>query len=263
MQRTLPPQLAGLDPRSLPTEDELPCDDGEPMETWRHVLQMILLSVTLTRAWADRQDFFVGGNMFLYFSPEQLRGRDFRGPDVFVVLDVPKRERKSWVVWQEGKGPDVVIELLSESTARIDRGEKKRVYQDEVQVPEYYWYDPFSEELAGFRLRAGVYQPIDPDGDGNLTSELLGLRLVRWEGEYAGVTATWLRWADLDGRLLATEQEEAAASAHQRDEAARQRDEMARERDEMARERDEAVRRAAELEAQLARLRQTENGSNV
>jgi Uma2 family endonuclease len=38
-----------------------------------------------------------------------------------VVLDVPRRERKSWVVWEEEKAPDVVIELLSESTAKKDK----------------------------------------------------------------------------------------------------------------------------------------------
>ena len=53
--------------------------------------------------------------MFVYFSLEQVQNRDFRGPDFFVLLDVPRREHESWVVRQEGKGPDVVIELLSES----------------------------------------------------------------------------------------------------------------------------------------------------
>jgi hypothetical protein len=50
---------------SLPTEDDLPCDDGEPMETLRHRLQMELLIHSLdpwTRACGD---CFVGGNMFL------------------------------------------------------------------------------------------------------------------------------------------------------------------------------------------------------
>ncbi|MGH2602190.1 MAG: Uma2 family endonuclease, partial [Dehalococcoidia bacterium] len=185
----------------LPTEDDLPCDDGEPMETQRHVMQMFLLIETLRSAWADRSDVFIGGNMFLYFSVEQVRGRDFRGPDFFVALDVERRERKSWVVWQEGKGPDVIIELLSESTAAVDKGEKKQVYQDTLAVPEYFWYDPFSGELAGFSLRDSVYEPIEPDIAGRLPSRRLGLSLVRWPGQYANIDATWLRWATLDGTL--------------------------------------------------------------
>lgn len=44
---------------------------------------------TLRSWWADRQGFYVGGNMFVYFSLQQVRNKDFRGPDVFVALGVP------------------------------------------------------------------------------------------------------------------------------------------------------------------------------
>ena len=99
-------ELAALRVKWPPTEDELPCDDRMPIETQRHVMQLQLLMDPLKLFWADRQDVYVGGNMFVYFSLEQVRNQDFRGPDFFAALDVPKRERKSWVVWQEGKGPD-------------------------------------------------------------------------------------------------------------------------------------------------------------
>ncbi len=77
-----------------PTQDELPSDDGIPMETQRHGLQMQLLVRPLSR-WLKTQgrEAFVGGNMFVYFSPNQVRNEDYRGPDVFVVLDVPRRDR--------------------------------------------------------------------------------------------------------------------------------------------------------------------------
>jgi Uma2 family endonuclease len=187
-----------------PTEDELPYSDGMPMESWRHVLQMYLLMECLLLAWRQRDDVFVGGNMFVYFSPDQVLTEDFRGPDVFVVLGVPKRDRKSWVVWQEGKGPDVVIELLSESTAQQDRTDKKVIYQDQLRVPEYFWYDPWTGELSGFLLRDGVYVPIEADEHGRLLSERLGLMLMRWTGEFQGTEGTWLRWAALDAGLLPT-----------------------------------------------------------
>lgn len=192
-----------------PTEDELPSSDGMPMETERHVLQMTLLLETLRLHWADRQDFYVGGNMFVYFSPDQSRRYDFRGPDVFVALDVPRRERKSWVVWQEEKGPDLVIELISESTAERDKTSKKAIYQNKLRVPEYIWFDPFSAEWAGFTLSGRVYQPMIPDDQDRLVSEALGLALVRWDGPYEGIDARWLRWATLDGQVLPTPQERA------------------------------------------------------
>jgi Uma2 family endonuclease len=196
-----------------PTEDELPYDDGMPMETQRHALQMQLLIDPLRLYWTERQDVFVGGNMFVYFSLEQVRYQDFRGPDFFAVLDVPKRERKSWVVWQEGKGPDVVVELLSESTAAQDKGEKKIIYQNRLRVPEYFWFDPFSGEWAGFVLQSGEYTAIAEDSQGRLVSQLLGLALVRWQGVYQDIEAYWLRWVTLEGMLLPTPQKEAMVEA--------------------------------------------------
>ena len=171
------------------------------METSRHKHQLDLLIYPL-RPWlkCHTEDGYVGGNMFLYFSLAQVRNQDFRGPDVFVVLGVPYRERKSWVVWEEGKGPDIVIELLSDKTAARDKGEKKRIYQDQVRVAEYYWFDPFDpDDWAGFALREGRYEPIVPDEQGRLVSKRLGLALVRWYGLYEDAETTWLRWATLDG----------------------------------------------------------------
>ncbi|NEO14434.1 MULTISPECIES: Uma2 family endonuclease [unclassified Moorena] len=200
----------------LPTQYELPCDDGIPMETERHKLQMQMLIDPLLPWLAEREDGYVGGNMFLHFSEAQLKNQDFRGPDVFVVLGVPKGERLSWVVWEEGKAPDVIIELISESTAKTDKTTKKLVYQDQVRVPEYFWYDPFNpEDWAGFSLDNGVYQPLSEDEQERLVSEILGLALVRWSGFYKDVEATWLRWATLDGIVLPTPEEQAAIAQEQ------------------------------------------------
>lgn len=256
MQSSRPDTLPYADFPWPPTEDELPSSDGMPMETERHVLQMYLLTESLRRAWADRADVFIGGNMFVYFSPDQVRTADFRGPDVFVAQGVERRERKSWVVWQEGKAPDLVIELLSESTARQDKTTKKRIYQDRLRVPEYVWYDPFSSELAGFALVQGVYEEITPDEHGGVPCLGLGLTLLRWQGVYAGVEATWLRWATPEGALLPTP-DESTHLERLRAEQERLRAEQERLRAEQERERaDEAERRNAELMARIALLEQ-------
>jgi Uma2 family endonuclease len=198
----------------LPTEDDLPSDDGEPMETWRHRLQMDLL-INALLPWAHaRGDCFVGGNMFLYFSEEQLRGKDFRGPDVFVALGVSPRERKSWVIWQEGKAPDVIIELVSKTSHRVDKVEKKQIYQDRLRVAEYFWFDPWApEDFAGFSLVDGHYQPISPTGPGRIPSPRLNLTLGWWDGNFRWVETRWLRWWDADGNLLLTHDEIAQANA--------------------------------------------------
>ena len=232
-----------------PTEDELPSDDGKPMETPRHRQQMNLLIESLELHWADRDDFYVGGNMFLYYNSAQQKKNDFAGPDFFVVLDVPRREHKSWVIWEEGKGPDVVIELLSDSTEDYDLNEKKLIYQDRVRVPEYFCYDPFSFELVGFRLQGGKYQPIPPDQNGALFCEQLGLLLRRADSEFQGVHTTWLRLATHDGEILVSGEEKASAALQQA--AAAQREAAAAQRQAEA-----AQQQAAELEGMLARYRE-------
>ncbi|MGF1477946.1 MAG: Uma2 family endonuclease [Cyanophyceae cyanobacterium] len=212
-----------------PTQDELPCDDDIPMETQRHKFQMDLLIEQLLLWLETRDNGYVSGNMFVYYSMAQIRNQDFRGPDFFAVLGVPKKERKSWVVWEEGKGPDVVIELLSDSTRDQDKTEKKAIYQNQMRVPEYFWFDPFNpQDWAGFALRDGVYEPLVTDCQ-RFVSQQLQLALVQWDGTYRGVNTTWLRWATLAGELLPTEREK-ATQEEQRAEQAEQRAEQAEQR---------------------------------
>lgn len=160
-----------------PRGDQLPSSDGVPMETERHRDQMNLLIHSLSHHWERRDDFYVGGDMFVYLSETQARRNDFRGPDVFVVLDTQKKERQRWVAWEEdGKLPDVVIELLSDSTREKDRGEKKLVYERRWKVGAYVLYDPFTYELEGYRRVDGRFVPIEPDARGDVAIPELACR---------------------------------------------------------------------------------------
>ncbi len=189
----------------LPTQDELPYDDGVPMESERHRLQKELLINSLAPWLEQHGGGYVSGNMFIHFSRQQLQNNGFKGPDVFVVRGVSRVERKSWVVWKEDRSPGIVIELLSEGTASIDKGEKKTIYQNQLKVGEYYWFDPFnSEDFVGWALEQGVYRKKALDVKNRLICQQLELALVRWEGVFNRVKAVWLRWATLDDELLPT-----------------------------------------------------------
>ncbi|MDT9298468.1 MAG: Uma2 family endonuclease, partial [Arthrospira platensis PCC 7345] len=132
-----------------------------PLESYLHLQQILLLIKCLDWLWRDRTDYFDAGNLTIYYSPHQKKSSDFRGPDFFVVLDTERRSRKSWVVWEEGgKYPNIIVELLSSSTAKTDRTEKKKIYQEIFRTPEYFWFDPESLEFQGFALIQGTYQPI-------------------------------------------------------------------------------------------------------
>nr|WP_204150748.1 Uma2 family endonuclease [Leptolyngbya sp. CCY15150] len=188
-----------------------------PLETELHLRQILLLIQGLEEVWRDRQDFYAFGNLTIYYSPKQLKSEDFRGPDFFVVLGTDRRPRKSWVVWEEeGKYPNVIVELLSDSTAKTDRGLKKQIYQDTFRTPDYFWFDPHSLEFEGFHLVDGTYQTLEPTEQGWRWSQQLGL--------YLGVYQAQLRLFSAVGDLVPTP-EETAAAERQRADGERQRNE--------------------------------------
>src|SRR4029453_2675869 len=215
--------------RALPTEDDLPYDDGEPMETARHRDQMILLLTSLQLHWADRSGYYVGGNMFVHYDPSNKRRS--RGPDFFLVLDVEDRERKSWVVWQEGmRFPDVIIELLSDTTRAVDKGEKKALYEGLFRTAEYYLYDPWSQEFIGYHLHGMRYHEVELDAERKIYSAAPGL--------YVGIKEGWLGWLTVEGAVVPTPLELAEQEKH-RAEQAEQRAEQEKHRAEQAEQRAE------------------------
>ena len=140
-------------PLHFPTDDELTHSDGEPMETPWHRDNMHLLIDSIHTRWADREDFYAGGNMFIYFGNRPVFNRDFRGPDFFVVAcHVERRKpRRSWVSWREdSRLPDVIVELVSPSTAHVDRTVKKELYATRFRTREYFLYDPDTDVLEGW-----------------------------------------------------------------------------------------------------------------
>ncbi|MBD2494890.1 Uma2 family endonuclease [Nostoc sp. FACHB-280] len=174
--------------------------DEPPLETELHLRQIILLLKCLEWLWRDRQDFYAAANLTIYYSPNQRKSEDFRGPDFFVVLGTERRTRKSWVVWQEeGKYPNVIVEILSPKTADTDKGLKKQIYQDTFRTPDYFWFDPESLEFAGYHLLDGVYQPLEPNPQGHLWSQQLNL--------YLGIHQGLLRFFTPSGKLVPTPEE--------------------------------------------------------
>ena len=241
----------------LPPTD-LIFDDGEPLESNRHRIAMNVLidSAQWILTQRNRNDFFVGGNMFVYYSSQQVRNESYRGPDFFAALGVDgSRERQGWVVWEEeGHYPDVIIELLSSTTVSEDKGPKKDLYEGTFRTPDYFIFDPFDpESLQGWRLAPGKgYQALDPNENGWLWSEVLGLWVGPWEGvinrEPATGTCAWLRFYDLEGNLVLLPQEAAQQQAEQE----RQTAEQERLRAEQERQTAEQERLRAEQERQRA-----------
>ncbi|MEM8638930.1 MAG: Uma2 family endonuclease [Cyanobacteria bacterium P01_G01_bin.54] len=240
------PPITSPDPVSL-----LPTNlysDEPPMETNLHLRQMLLLISCLDWLWRDRQDYFAAGNLTVYYSPQKIKSRDFRGPDFFVVLGTEKRDRRSWTVWEEGgKYPNVIVEILSDSTATVDRTTKKQLYQDIFRTPEYFWFDPDTLEFCGFILVGGVYEPIQPNMSGQLWSRQLELGL--------GVEGGQLRFFTPNGVLVPTPAEaalQAEQTAQQAEQAVQQAEQTAQQAEQKLQEAAQQTQQAQDQAERLA-----------
>ena len=221
---------------------EYPCSDGQPMaETDIHGACMMYVTCAL-RGWFKRRgrtDVYVASNNFLYY--EQGNPRAVVSPDVYVVVGVPAHLRDTYLLWNEPKGPDFVLEVTSASTRRVDERRKRDVYAA-LGVSEYFLYDPRAEYLTpplqGWRLRDGAYRPLP-------SVTVLAGREVAMASEVLG---------------LELRDEREARMVRLRDPATGQ-DLLTYEESEHAREEEAAARRAAEAcVAELeARLRDLEN----
>ncbi len=239
-----------LDPISTPTLEPIhpvgtfpPADieSNEPeLESSLHLHQIFLLLSCLEFLWRERHDYFAAGNLSIYFKPEPNQSPEFRGPDFFVVLGVEKKERKSWVVYHEGGiYPHVIVEILSDSTAKADRTKKKLLYQNVFRTPNYFWFDPYTLEFQGFHLVAGEYVALELNRRGQLWSRELQLFLGVHEGK--------LRYFTPTGDLVPTT-EEAWRQEQDRADRETQRAEIETQRAE------EAIAQAEKLAAKLREL---------
>jgi len=253
-QRSYPvPQMEPpLSPReTLPTMYDLPSenpeDSGLPDEF--HDLQPQLLSATLRLSSYAKDQIFTGTDLNLYYDVRQPQW--YKRPDWFLVVGVPRLYdgtdlRSSYVIWQEGVDPFVVVELLSPGTEKDDLGEyaalgegsgletpalsrstdavptvgngqttrvpprKWEVYEQILRVPYYIVFSRYTNRVRFFQLTGGRYQEqaLDPTQP-RLWLPELGLGLGLWQGAFEGVTRHWLRWYDDQENWLPTDAERA------------------------------------------------------
>jgi Uma2 family endonuclease len=216
-------------------------------ETEHHRVEMNDGIGTLADFFRSDANVYVGGNLLVFYK----RGDRLAhvSPDIFVVRGVPKLPiRRNWLIWEEGKGPEVVIELTSASTREEDMDDKFALYRDELKVREYFLFDPFREHLdpplQGFRLRRSGYVRIRAV-KGRLPSVVLRLQVA--------AVGSHLRFYDpVTRRTLATpgEARARAEAAACRAEAAARQAQTEAEHEAQARRQAEAAARQAQTEAE-------------
>ena len=224
---------------------DYPSSDGKPLAENDLQARAILYAFGALRVrYSDRRrDVYVSADLLIYY--EEGNRKVSVAPDVFVVFGVEDHPRMNYKVWEEGKGPDFVLEVASPNTWREDVERKPGIYAS-LGVREYFLFDPTGEHitprLQGYRLMGGGYErlPTVESIDRTLTlpSEVLGLEL-RAKGEE-------MRFHDpATGETLLSYAEEHAA---RREEAAARR---------------AAEARVAELEARVRALEGTPEPSDA
>ena len=261
----------GPDERRLPSSESE--EDHVPWNT-RQLVALVDSFNCLSGHWRDRPDVFVGVDQFVYWDPDYHPRTNTENPpaapDVYVAFDVANRHRSSYVVWEEGKPPDFVLEVVSPSSRERDAKEKPGVYA-KIGVPEFFLYDPGDEDgetlprvapaLMGFELRGGKYRPLPeeqlPGGVSGVRSKVLGLCLcisrtgpepldgsLRW---YDPVAGEFLRnyHQTTDDKRLADDNHRLADDNHRLADARREAEARA----------EASAARVAELEALVERMR--------
>ena len=172
-----------------------PSSDGKPMaETdWHRKLLMELLQI-IDHHFREHDDVYVSGDLLIYYK----MGDNTKSvaPDVFVVRGVTKKQRGTYLTWEESHTPDFVLELASPSTVRHDLTTKKDLYASVLKVKEYYIYDPLHQiqpHFVGFRLIDGIYREIAFVND-RLPSEILNLELGERDGTLRMYDPTIEQW---------------------------------------------------------------------
>ncbi|WP_008310797.1 Uma2 family endonuclease [Leptolyngbya sp. PCC 6406] len=250
---------------TLPTMYDLPSEwpeePGLPDEF--HDLQPQLLSRTLALADYSRDNWYAASDLNLYYNVHHPLWH--KRPDWFLAVGVPRlyerRElRHSYVTWQEGQNPHVVVEFLSPGTEKEDLGRfyrsnealpsdeppnpapaeqppgKFTVYEQQLRVPHYITYDRRTQHLRYFQLLAGQYQehPLAEDAPQIWLPDLkVGLGI--WSGTFEGIPSHWLRWCDLEGNWLWTDTER-AEQAQAQERQAKEQERQAKEQERQAKE---------------------------
>jgi len=191
-----------------------PGTDGKPMaDTERNQREMFNTMFALRQP-LEPLGHHVGGNLIIYYNPEN--GLDHLSPDVFVALDRDARLRESWKTWLEGKFPEVVVEIASPSTQQRDLGEKLARY-GALGAREYYIHDPerrLQPAFRGYRAAGGVLLPVPNPSGVSIRSGVLGLELRVLDG--------WLRVIDPTSGKPYPTPDEARALQRQAERAQRQ-----------------------------------------
>ena len=215
----------------------LPDTDGTVQNFQQQPQNDLLTSSLLPRLQQLHPDgmFAIGHDSGIYWrlANEPLDG--CKAPDWFYVPGVPPmlngEYRRSYVLWQEGVLPLIVMEFVSgDGSEEHDQTPYKGkfwVYEQAIGVPYYAIFDPETPSIELYQTLRGRYIPVAPNAAGRYPIEPLGVELGIWKGDHRNQDMHWLRfWDSATGEMLPNA-EEREVSEFRRAETERKRAEEA------------------------------------
>jgi Uma2 family endonuclease len=198
-------------PALLPLPDPPRRNPDELMANFQH-LTINGAALHLAKHFGNPDTTLLGGDLYLApFPPDDMTG--IRYPDMLIAFDVDPEayhRRNSYIISEQGKPPDFVLEIGSPSTGRVDVEAKRDDYAA-LEIPEYWRFDETGRShgmrLAGDRLVNGVYQPI--------AIEVLAEDILQGYSAVLNLDLRWeqgqLKWYDPEtGRHIATYDDQVA-----------------------------------------------------
>ena len=251
------------------TAELYPDSDGQPMavsDLHRRILTRTL--EVLDTHFAERPEVYVSGDILMYYVEGDPRKSV--APDVLVTFGMGKKNRRTYLVWEEGKIPDFVMEFSSKGTYRNDLGSKMELYAS-LGIQDYFLYDAeglyLSSPIMGFTLVGGVYTPISESPNRRLHSTALNLDFSVGDvglGIYDPVAEAWLQTpaesatarADREATRAELQMIRADMAESRADQEASRADQEASRADQEASRADQEAAARQRSEAELAELRE-------
>ncbi|MCU0534834.1 MAG: Uma2 family endonuclease [Hydrococcus sp. Prado102] len=205
---------------AVPDVSNLVTEDDTPVDNFASAKQQRLLVSSLYSS-KPGEIFLAESDVGVFHTPKLPA----IVPDVFLSLDVRvpdnwwEKKNRSYFIWEFGKPPEVVIEIVSNKQG--DELTNKLQIYEQIRVSYYVVYDP-SGQLGESVLRLYELRGMRYFETAETWLEQVGLGLTLWQGEYEAKQDTWLRWCDDKGNILLTG-DERAQRAEQRAERLAQR----------------------------------------
>ncbi|MBY0523599.1 MAG: Uma2 family endonuclease [Gemmataceae bacterium] len=220
----------GTQATTVPDHTQLPDKDGVPVrnsqEPWQSMLLTESLEPELRRLYPEG-NYFIGQDVGIYWREADPPLLGAKAPDWYLVPDVPRllnsELRRSYVLHRELMAPLVILEYASgdgsEERDRTPWQGKFWVYEHMIRPAFYGIYEVELGRVEVYHLVENRFEQLLANESGRFPLAPLGVELGIWQGRYKDYDLPWLRWWDVQGTLLRSDDERVDEERREKEQA--------------------------------------------